>query len=98
MIIFAFVSCSFLATSCSTWSHFFTLGWYKGMPIEQDIYVLYVIQAGFYLHAVYATVFMDQWRQDFILMILHHVVTIALIAFSFAVRYCTVSCTQQDAK
>lgn len=62
-------------------------GWYKGMPIEQDIYVLYVIQAGFYLHAVYATVFMDQWRQDFILMILHHVVTIALIAFSFAVRY-----------
>ncbi|KAM7449757.1 Ceramide synthase 1 [Porites harrisoni] len=62
-------------------------GWYKGMPVAQDIYVLYVVEAGFYFHSVYATFFMDQWRRDSILMILHHVLTISLISFSFAVRY-----------
>lgn len=65
-----------------------TPGWYKGMPVAQDIYVVYVVQAGFYLHSIYATVFMDQWRRDFILMILHHILTFALLTFSFAIRYC----------
>ncbi|XP_074613865.1 ceramide synthase 1-like [Acropora palmata] len=63
------------------------IGWYKGMPVAQDIYVVYVVQAGFYLHSIYATVFMDQWRRDFILMILHHILTFALLTFSFAIRY-----------
>jgi len=56
------------------------------MPIPQDIYTLYVVEAGFYFHSIYATLFMDQWRRDSHLMILHHILTNALIFFSFAVR------------
>ncbi|XP_078360160.1 ceramide synthase 1-like [Oculina patagonica] len=62
-------------------------GWYKGMPIPQDIYTLYVVEAGFYFHSIYATLFMDQWRRDSILMILHHILANLLIFFSFAIRY-----------
>ena len=61
-------------------------GWYKGMPIPQDIYMLYVVEAGFYFHSIYATLFMDQWRRDSILMIMHHILTNLLIFFSFAIR------------
>ncbi|KAJ7321491.1 Ceramide synthase 1 [Desmophyllum pertusum] len=62
-------------------------GWYKGMPVPQDIYMLYLAEAGFYFHSVYATLFMDQWRRDSILMILHHILANLLILFSFAIRY-----------
>ncbi|RMX59973.1 hypothetical protein pdam_00001078, partial [Pocillopora damicornis] len=63
------------------------LGWYKGMPVPQDIYMLYVVEAGFYFHSVYATLFMDLWRRDSVLMIAHHIVANLLILFSFAMRY-----------
>ena len=56
------------------------------MPVPQDIYTLYVVQAGYYIHALYAVLYMDVWRKDSVLMILHHIVTISLILFSFAVR------------
>ena len=56
------------------------------MPVPQDIYMLYVVEAGFYFHSIYATLFMDQWRRDSILMIAHHVLTNLLIFFSFAFR------------
>ncbi|KAJ7321492.1 Ceramide synthase 1 [Desmophyllum pertusum] len=62
-------------------------GWYKGMPVPQDIYMLYLVEAGFYFHSIYATLFMDQWRRDSILMILHHILANCLILFSFAIRY-----------
>lgn len=62
-------------------------GWYKGMPVPQDIYMLYVVEAGFYFHSVYATLFMDLWRRDSVLMIAHHIVANLLILFSFAMRY-----------
>ncbi|KAL9985157.1 hypothetical protein ACROYT_G007527 [Oculina patagonica] len=61
-------------------------GWYKGMPIPQDIYTLYVVEAGFYFHSIYATLFMDQWRKDSILMLMHHILANSLILFSFAIR------------
>ena len=56
------------------------------MPIPQDIYALYVVEAGFYLHSLYATLYMDRWKRDSILVILHHILTILLLSFSFAVR------------
>ena len=56
------------------------------MSVAQDMYVLYIVEAGFYFHSIYATLFMDQWRRDSILMILHHILAISLIFFSFAVR------------
>ena len=56
------------------------------MPVTQDIYTLYVVEAGFYFHSLYATLYMDQWRRDSILMILHHILTNLLILFSLAIR------------
>lgn len=54
--------------------------------IPNDIYILYAVQTGFYFHSIYATFVMDKWRKDSIVMILHHVLTICLLVFSFAVR------------
>ncbi|CAH3171444.1 unnamed protein product [Porites evermanni] len=62
-------------------------GWYKGMPVPQDIYTLYVVQAGYYIHALYAVLFMDLWRKDSILTFSHHILTISLIVLSFSLRY-----------
>ena len=56
------------------------------MPVPQDIYMLYVVEAGFYFHSVYATLFMDLWRRDSVLMIAHHIVANLLILFSLAMR------------
>ncbi|CAB4007018.1 ceramide synthase 1-like [Paramuricea clavata] len=61
--------------------------WAVGMSIPSDIYYLYCIQASFYIHSIYATLFMDTWRKDSIAMIIHHFLTVFLLCFSFAVRY-----------
>lgn len=37
-------------------------------------------------HSIYATAYMDTWRKDSIVMLLHHVVALTLIAFSYAFR------------
>ena len=56
------------------------------MPVPQDIYTLYMAEAGFYFHSIYASLFMDEWRRDSILMIVHHILTNSLILFSLAFR------------
>uniref|UniRef100_H3AF80 Ceramide synthase 1 n=1 Tax=Latimeria chalumnae TaxID=7897 RepID=H3AF80_LATCH len=61
--------------------------WKKGMEVPADIALAYLVQAGFYGHSIYATVYMDAWRKDSIVMLIHHVITLALIAFSYAFRY-----------
>ncbi|XP_046857899.1 ceramide synthase 1-like isoform X2 [Xenia sp. Carnegie-2017] len=61
--------------------------WFVGMPIPFDIYYLYCIQTSFYVHSVYATLFMDIWRKDSIAMLIHHFLTVFLLSFSYAVRY-----------
>ncbi|NXB07585.1 CERS1 synthase, partial [Cnemophilus loriae] len=40
----------------------------------------------FYGHSLYATAYMDTWRKDSVVMLLHHVVTLTLIASSYAFR------------
>ena len=66
--------------------YLFFSGWHKGMPVPQDIYTLYVVQAGYYIHALYAVLFMDVWRKDSILTFSHHILTISLIVLSFSLR------------
>ncbi|NXA55742.1 CERS1 synthase, partial [Nothocercus julius] len=61
-------------------------GWKKGMDVPTDIAIAYLLQCSFYGHAVYATAYMDTWRKDSVVMLLHHVVTLTLIAFSYAFR------------
>ncbi|CAF0791647.1 unnamed protein product [Rotaria sordida] len=61
--------------------------WIPGMDIPFDIQLMYFIQCGFYLHSVYATIYMDYKRKDYYAMLLHHVLTMALISVSYATRY-----------
>ena len=56
------------------------------MVVPPDIKLLYFAQCGFYVHSIYATIYMDSKRKDFYAMILHHVLTIALISISYVTR------------
>ncbi|NWS20200.1 CERS1 synthase, partial [Pachyramphus minor] len=59
-------------------------GWRKGMEVPTDIAIAYLLQCSFYGHSIYATAYMDTWRKDSVVMLLHHVVTLTLIASSYA--------------
>ncbi|KAG7487957.1 hypothetical protein MATL_G00029060 [Megalops atlanticus] len=61
--------------------------WKSGMTVPTDIAIAYLIQGSFYGHSIYATVYMDAWRKDSIVMVVHHIITLALITFSYAFRY-----------
>lgn len=64
-------------------------GWYPGKPVSSDIQMVYIVQGSFYLHCMFATVFLDVWRKDSLMLCIHHVVTLALIALSYGARYTT---------
>ncbi|XP_055796607.1 ceramide synthase 1-like isoform X2 [Salvelinus fontinalis] len=61
--------------------------WKRGMTVPTDIAIAYLIQGSFYGHSIYATVYMDAWRKDSTVMVVHHVITLALITFSYAFRF-----------
>ncbi|XP_066514601.1 ceramide synthase 1 isoform X2 [Hoplias malabaricus] len=61
--------------------------WKSGMSVPMDIAIAYLIQGSFYGHSIYATMYMDAWRKDSKVMVLHHIITLALITFSYAFRY-----------
>ena len=63
-----------------------SLDWSACMPIPMDIRVLYSVECGFYLHSIYATLYMDERRKDFVVMLCHHVLTLVLIIVSYATR------------
>lgn len=56
------------------------------MAVPGDIAVAYLLQGSFYGHSLYATAYMDTWRRDSVVMLLHHVVALTLIASSYAFR------------
>ncbi|NWS42130.1 CERS1 synthase, partial [Probosciger aterrimus] len=59
-------------------------GWQKGMDVPTDIAIAYLMQCSFYGHSIYATAYMDTWRKDSVVMGGGHVVTLTLIACSYA--------------
>ncbi|XP_057564454.1 ceramide synthase 1 isoform X3 [Hippopotamus amphibius kiboko] len=61
--------------------------WKTGMPVPRDIAVAYLLQGSFYGHSIYATLYLDAWRKDSVVMLIHHVVTLVLIVSSYAFRY-----------
>ncbi|XP_037530576.1 ceramide synthase 1 [Nematolebias whitei] len=61
--------------------------WKSGMTVPTDIAIAYLIQGSFYGHSIYATINMDTWRKDSAVMVVHHIITLALICFSYAFRY-----------
>ncbi|NWR39002.1 CERS1 synthase, partial [Tachuris rubrigastra] len=82
--------------------------WKKGMDVPTDIAIAYLLQCSFYGHSIYATAYMDTWRKDSVVMLLHHVVTLTLIASSYAFSRgqeqglgcpgsCQGSCQEQEA-
>lgn len=66
---------------------FSLLDWNLNEPPPGDIYFMYMAQCGFYFHSLYATLFMDTWRKDSFVMMVHHVLTLMLISFSYSLRY-----------
>nr|DBA28308.1 TPA: hypothetical protein GDO54_008693 [Pyxicephalus adspersus] len=62
-------------------------GWTSEADVPTEIALLYLVQGSFYAHSVYATLYMDAWRKDSVVMILHHLVTFTLIVFSYAFRF-----------
>ena len=60
--------------------------WKPGMDVPSDIYAAYLVQGSFYLHCMFATIFLDVWRSDSALLCVHHVLTLLLICFSYAAR------------
>lgn len=59
------------------------------MTISTDITIAYLLQGSFYGHSIYASLYMDVWRRDSVVMVTHHVVTLVLITFSYAFRSAT---------
>lgn len=51
------------------------------------VFWLYVTEIGFYLHCICGSILLDTRRRDFVVMTIHHVLTIFLLLFSYAVRY-----------
>ena len=55
--------------------------------VAPDVFCIYILQCGYYVHCVYANIWLDVHRSDFWALMLHHVVTLSLISFSYASRY-----------
>ncbi|KAF5403263.1 Ceramide synthase 1 [Paragonimus heterotremus] len=78
---------SFFYRPCQVWDG---IVWNENLyvnPPAFDLQVLYALQLAHYLHTVYATLFVDTWRSDWIALVLHHVVTLSLISLSFIRRF-----------
>ena len=65
----------------------FNVEFVTGAPVPSELYWLYMLQMGFYVHCVYASTFLETIRRDYTLLMLHHFLTLALLSYSFAVRY-----------
>ena len=57
------------------------------MVVPTSVYAVYIAQTSFYLHSVYATAFVDQWRRDSVVMIVHHFIALSLIVSSLCCKY-----------
>ncbi|GMR53506.1 hypothetical protein PMAYCL1PPCAC_23701 [Pristionchus mayeri] len=68
-------------------------GWKKDSLVadaptcEFNILIIYGTQTAFYVHSIYATLFMDQWRSDSWVMFIHHFIAIILLVLSYMDNY-----------
>lgn len=62
------------------------IGYVLGLEIKLELYCLYILQIGFYLHCIYALVFIETIRKDFPVLMLHHFLTLGLLVYSLGVR------------
>jgi sphingoid base N-stearoyltransferase len=73
---------------CRIWRGYeFNSDSYFELEIPTDIYWLYIVNFGYYLHSIYGTLLMDAWRKDSIMLLFHHFLTLFLLEFSFLIKY-----------
>ncbi|CAH8458967.1 unnamed protein product [Schistosoma turkestanicum] len=70
---------------CAFRDNKFTVGYFD-IPTPPDYYWLYTLQLGFYLHSLWSVFFMDSWRKDSAVLVLHHCLTLLLLEASLLVR------------
>lgn len=63
-----------------------TVDWHPGIPIPSKLHWLYMVQMGFYIHCAYASIYLETIRRDFVVLMMHHVLTLGLLMFSYVVR------------
>ncbi|KAK6023461.1 Longevity-assurance protein, partial [Ostertagia ostertagi] len=51
--------------------------------LHPAIRVIYATQASFYIHSVYATLYLDPWRKDSWLMFIHHFIALSMLLLSY---------------
>jgi len=54
--------------------------------IPANVRTLYLIEISFYIHSIYAVIFLDEWRKDSLVMFSHHIITLALLTLSLATK------------
>jgi hypothetical protein len=72
------------------WFWYPLLCFLDGFPrqvVEPEISFFYSLQIGWYLHGLYTHFFLDTKKSDFVLMVVHHTVTLSLLYGAFAVGY-----------
>lgn len=65
----------------------FPKGYSLDLEVPMDIYMIYMVQISFYVHSLYATLCIDVWRKDSLVLMAHHVITSILLIFSLSTRY-----------
>eukprot|EP01094_Clydonella_sp_ATCC50884_P003381 TRINITY_DN12617_c0_g1_i1.p1 TRINITY_DN12617_c0_g1~~TRINITY_DN12617_c0_g1_i1.p1 ORF type:complete len:337 (-),score=73.97 TRINITY_DN12617_c0_g1_i1:254-1264(-) len=60
---------------------------FPNQPLLNDEWTVYMMGMGWYCHALFAHVFMDKRTKDFLAMLAHHVVTLALMHASLGMGY-----------
>ena len=61
--------------------------WFVGTPPGAHITWLYYVELGWYLHQTFVHVFLDKRKGDFLVMLIHHLVTVLLISSSWYAGY-----------
>ena len=74
-----------------SYSHIFTFSylptaWHPEQTVDAGIYWLFTFEIGFYLHYMYGMMFLETKRKDFVVLMLHHILTIALIVGCYIVK------------
>ncbi|VDL93392.1 unnamed protein product [Schistocephalus solidus] len=60
---------------------------YFSQPMPTDLLILYGVQFSYYLANVYMVTLLDTVKKDTGMMLVHHIVTITLIGFSYLARF-----------
>jgi len=66
--------------------------WSMDKQIPLHYYIIQAVQLSFYIHSLYATIFLDNWRKDSYILFYHHIITCFLLLFVFSIR-CHIAAT-----